>query len=193
VIPLQRLSSTPVPAEFLEPDDIETPSSLVDYELGGVALNDPSQGLKVRNWRLRLVGNDVRINADGVPEETLFTRSGITELSLTFDQNMRPYVAFVQNGQAILRWYDTLAQQQIFLDLDPATVTPRVCLDDKRPLQVGGSDVILAYVRDDNLYFRAQRDRFEIEYLLQTAVGGKLIRVGMNQKLRLQFLLEENG
>jgi hypothetical protein len=190
MIPLQRLSSVPVPAEFLEPDDLET-SSLVDYEFGGVALNDASQGLRVRTWRLRLVGNDIRINADNVPEVTLFTRNGITELSLAFDQNMRPYVAFVQNGQAILRWYDTLAQQQVFLDLDPATVTPRLCLDDKRPLQVGGSDVILAYVLNGNLYFRAQRDRFEVEYLLQADVGGKLIRIGMNQKYRLQFLLEE--
>lgn len=191
MIPLQKLSSTAVAAEFLEPDDIETPSSLVDYELGGVGLNDSSQGLKVRTWRLRLVGNDVRINADGVPETTLFTRSGITELSLAFDQNMRPYVAFVQNGQSVLRWYDTLAQQQVFLDLAAGTVTPRVCLDDKRPLQVGASDVILAYVLNGNLYFRAQRDRFEVEYLLQEDVGGRLIRVGMNRKYRLQFLLEE--
>lgn len=193
MIPLNRLSVTPQPAEFLEPDDIETPSSLVDYELGGVDLNDASQGLRVRNWRLRMVGNDVRINADGVPETTLFTRSGITELSLAFDQNMRPYVAFIQNGQAILRWYDTLAQQQVFLDLAEGTVTPRVCLDDKRPLQVGASDVILAYVLNDNLYFRAQRDRFEVEYLLQANVGGRLIRVGMNRKYRLQFLMEEVG
>lgn len=193
MIPLQILSTMPQPAEFIEPDDIETPSSLLDYELGGIALNDASQGLKVREWRLRLVGNDFRINAIGVPEVTLFTRSGVTELSLAFDQNMRPYVAFVENGQSILRWYDTLAQQQVFLDLNPGTVTPRVCLDDKRTLQVGASDVILAYVLNNNLYFRAQRDRFEIEYLLQESVNGRLIRVGMNRKYRLQFLMEEIG
>ncbi len=193
MIPLQRLSTTVVPAEFLTPDDIEAPSSLVDHELGGVGLNDASQGLRVRNWRLRLVGNDVRINADGVSEVTLFTRSGITELSLAFDQNMRPYVAFVENGQSVLRWYDTLAEQQVFLELAEGTVTPRVCLDDKRPLQVGASDVILAYVLGNNLYFRAQRDRFEIEYLLKADVGGRIIRVGMNRNYRLQFLMEEVG
>lgn len=193
MIPLQKLSTTAVPAEFLAPDDIEASSSLVDYELGGVGLNDASQGLKVRTWRLRAVANDIRISAESVPEVTLFTRSGITELSLAFDQNMRPYVAFVENGQSVLRWYDTLAEQQVFLDLAEGTVTPRVCLDDKRPLQVGASDVILAYVLNNNLYFRAQRDRFEIEYLLKADVGGRIIRVGMNRNYRLQFLMEEVG
>jgi hypothetical protein len=62
-----------------------------------------------------------------------------------------------------------------------------VCLDDKRPLQNAVSDVILAYTRSGNLYFRAQRDRYLVEYPLATAVTGTLDKVGMNTVNRLQF------
>jgi hypothetical protein len=36
-----------------------------------------------------------------------------------------------------------------------------------------------------------QRDRYEVEYLLKENVGGRLLRVGMNEVNRLQFLIEE--
>jgi hypothetical protein len=192
VIPDKKLSSVPQPSEFLVPDDAPSISPILDYELGGVALNDPSQGLQVKTWRIRLVGNDVRIDSPPtVPETTLFTLPGVTEISLTFDQNMRPVIAYVQNNQPVLYWYDTLLQTTVFQNLPADVVTPRVSLDDKRPWQVGASDVILAYVRNNNLYFAAQRDRFGVEYLLQENVNGKLIRIGMNQGFRLQFWLEE--
>jgi len=192
MIPQQKLSSTYVYAEYLAPDDGPWISSMVDYELGGAALNDPSQGLTVKPWRLRVVGNDVRIDAiPTVSEVTLFTAPGITEASLAFDQNMRPIVAYVQSGVAKLWWYDTLAQTTVVTELGADVLTPRVTLDDKRPWQVAASDVILAYVRNNNLYFRAQRDRFGVEYLLRENIDGLLLRVGMNNQRRLMFWLEE--
>ena len=47
-----RLSSVIVADHFLEPDDLETYPLLV-YELGGVGLNDPSEGLRYQVWTLR--------------------------------------------------------------------------------------------------------------------------------------------
>ena len=157
---------------YLTPDSNEA-AYLIDYELGGVALNDPSQGLRVKTWTLQLVGDDVTIYADDVAATTLFTRTGITEISLAFDQNMRPFVAFVQDGQAKYWWYDTAEGAQVFSDLAAGAVTPRCCIDDKRPTENGTSDIILAYVLNNDVYFRAQRDRFTVEYLLKSGIDGR--------------------
>lgn len=190
MIPEQRLSTVAVPSEFLSPDDEDLPT-WVAKELGGIGLNNPSQGLQVQTWTLRFVSGDIRISAPNTPEVTLFSAVGITELDLAFDQNMRPVVSYVQSGQAKFRWYDSLVESQVITDLPAGTITPRVTLDDKRFFSYGSSDVILAYVLNGNLYFRAQRDRFGVEYLLKENVGGRLIRIGMNNNNRLQFLLEE--
>lgn len=95
MIPNQVLSSIPVPRPYLEKvNDYNIP--LVDYEMGGVALNDASQGLQVKLWTLYLEGDDVKIKADDVAPTTIFTAPNITELSLTFDQSMNVVVAYVQ-------------------------------------------------------------------------------------------------
>lgn len=191
MIPEKVLSTVVLASDFLAPDDVDS-TPWIDYEMGGVGLNDPSQGLQVKTWVLRFVSPDLRLSAAGSPETTLFQAPGLTELSLAFDQNMRPAIAYVQSGEAKLYWYDSFIESVTTTVLPAGTITPRVCLDDKRTRMTGSSDVILAYVRNDNLYFRAQRDRFEVEYLLKAAVGGTLIRVGMNTVNRLQFKLQAN-
>jgi hypothetical protein len=199
MIPSNRLSSVALYADFYPPDDIDPPNSLTDYEIGGQALNDPSAGLRDRVWTV--VADEagvVRLSAPSVFETAIFTAPGITEISLTFDQNMRPFFAFVQNGQAKFRWYDTVLGANRITDLSPADRWPKVSIDDKRQsaTEQGMSDVILAYVRDGQLYFRQQRDRFEVErHLDGTAAGfpvvpGRLLRVGMNRENRLQFMFE---
>jgi hypothetical protein len=157
--------------------------------MGGVALNDPSQGMLVKVWTLTLDGDDVVVSAADVSPVVLFTQSGITELSLAFDQNMRPTVAFVAGGQATIWWFDSVEGDQVFTNLPSGSLNPRVTLDDKRAMQIqaGVTDVILAYIRSNNLYFRAQRDRYLIEYLLAAGVNRTLRKVAMNDKLRLQF------
>lgn len=194
MIPEERLSSTAVPADFIAPDDADPPNALVDYELGGVALNDASGGLQDRVWTLRAEGDTGRVyvGAPGVGESLVFTALGITELSLAFDQNMRPFIAFVQNGRAKYRWFDTVIGENRISDLDPADETPRCCMDDKRGNQtsLGTNDIILAYVRGGDLYYRQQRDRFETERLLYEGVPGRLLRVGMHKQYRLQFMFE---
>jgi hypothetical protein len=194
MIPQDRLSTEPVPAPFKPPDDVDPPNTLTDYELGGVALQDASQGLEVQTWTLRADGDtgQVFIGAALVFETLLFTAPGITELSLAFDQNMRPFVAFVQNGQAKYRWYDTVLGANRITNLDPDDISPRCTLDDKREWQVsqGANDIILAYVRGGNLYYRQQRDRYETERLLYEGVPGRFLRVGMNSQRRLQFMFE---
>ena len=194
MIPENRLSSTPVVAELYAPDDREVDSPLLDYELGGVALQDASEGLRVKEWTCYADGvtGNVYLVAPGVFDTLVFTAPGISELSLAFDQNMRPFIAYVQVGQAKFRWYDTVTGQNVITTLDPGDRNPRCCMDDKRPEQTaqGSNDIILAYTRAGSLYYRQQRDRYEVERLLTSDLpgAGRLLRVGMAKNLRLHFV-----
>jgi hypothetical protein len=188
MMPSGGLSSQVIDSAFVGARSQEV-SSVIDYEDGGAALNDASQGLQVRAWRGRLIGNDVILDADGVAPTVIYTESGITEISFSFDQNMRPVLAFVRDGLPFLRWFDGSLNQTVNYLLPVDAITPRVTLDDKRATQIGVSDVIVAYVRGGNLCTRIQRDRFLIEYVYAPVETG-LIKIGMNTKDRLQFLFE---
>lgn len=177
------------PLPYIEPDNLAF-KRLVSYERGGIALNDPSQGLDVQNWRLESDGSIVRLFSElGSPIE-LFPDSGIRQLSLTFDQNMRKVVAIEHNSGGVdLIWYDTLSaleETTFFSDIR----TPVVSLDDKRESQSGTSDVIFGYVRnsDNMLCYRQQRERFTVENeLVQLAPRSRLRNLGMTEQMRMQF------
>lgn len=191
VIPDNRLSTLLVAGLWLDADTLEN-SNLIDYEIGGIGLNDPSQGHYVQIWTLQLVGDDVIIYADNWPEEILFTRTGITELSLAFDQNMNPFVAFVENDVAKYWWYDTNLGDTTFTSLPAGSRTPRCTLDDKRQNMTSTSDIILSYIgSNDTLYFRMERERYTVERTLKTGVIGRIKRVGMNHYNRLQWLIQD--
>jgi len=165
-------------------------TKFIDYEDGGVALNDSSKGNAYQVWRGRLIRNQVLLSAPNTPEFLLFEASGITEISFTFDQNMRPVLAFVQAGIAKLRWYDPLAGAQVVTNLPANTITPKVILDDKRQTQNSKGDVILGYVRNGGLYFRQQRERYLVERLLASGIKSGILRIGFSDQLRLQFMME---
>lgn len=164
-------------------------SPLVDHEMGGVAIGDASQGLRVKLWTVDVHEGMVRVHDGGEQSEPLFPADGIERLGLAFDQNMRPFVAYMQEGVARFFWYDTLAQAFATGEI-PGARDVCCCLDDKRELQAQSSDIILAYLRGDKLCYRQQRDRYGIEYVLKDGVGGELRRVGMNTANALQFELE---
>ena len=186
MMPTNTLSTTAVPGDFLYPDNLEG-GLLRDYEYGGIALQDPSEGLRYQVWTVELVGDDVVLSAPNTPQIVQFTRSDITELSLTFDHNMNPTIAFVQAGVAKFWWFDTVLLAQVFTTLPVGSTNPRVAHDDKRAMESNTSDVMLAYVRSGNLYTRMQRDRYTIEYLQATGVTLPLRKIGMTDKNRLQF------
>lgn len=196
MMPENVLSTTPVPARFSGARSGAT-SRTVDYEDGGIAIQDPSEGLLYQRWRARLfnAGKDdafVMLDAREVPEFVWLTVPRMTEISFSFDANMQPTVAFVADGQAYLNWYDSATPGYITTTLAADVETPRVTLDDKRFLGSEGyqrSDVILAYTRGGNLYYRQQRDRYTIERLLKIGVT-PLIKIGFNRQLRLQFMHE---
>lgn len=182
------LSTVPQAAAFEEAQG-ERGVPLVDVELGGVALNDSSAGLKVKLWTLRYEAGDFIVSADGVPDTVLFSAPDVTQLALAFDQNMAPFVAYMEAGQPRFRWYDARVTGYVVVDLPADCVDLRACMDDKRLNQRAASDIILAYLRGTNLYYRQQRDRFAVEHLLASNLNARLLAIGMNTANRLQFQL----
>jgi hypothetical protein len=191
VIPDERLSVIPIYYQLLSPDS-RTPvtseeGTPADWEMGGVALNDPSQGLMVKTWKFLVSGSDIQVGPDpGGPFTTLFTAPGTTEISGSFDQNMAPHVAYVQAGVTRIWWFNPLLPGYALMTL-PGCTSPRLTIDDKRSSQRGSSDILLAYLRAGSLYYRQQRDRFATEKFLCVAPAGvyALGRFGMGIGLRV--------
>lgn len=170
---------------------------LQDWELAGVALNDSSQGLLVKLWHCTLeidnvttVGS-VYVEAPGVAKTLLFSGAGITEVGLAFDQNMNPFVAYMQGTDAKIWWYDPTVPGMTHTTLPAGCYDLRCCLDEKRPFNIANSDVVLSYIRAGNLCIRYQRDRYLTEYVLKAGVGGsaQLVSMAINNGFRLQWRL----
>ncbi len=191
MLPGNVVSSITISSDLLNPDSaVRAP--LLDYELGGVAISDSSQGLQAITWSCYIPPNtnDVMLKpGDGAP--ILFAQiAGVIELALAFDQNMRPVIAYQTLSGLFLYWYDSLAAGYITTGFGPGR-NPRLTLDDKRDFNIGNSDVIFAYIRDDGLFYRQQRDRYGIERQLDTGVSKlSLANIGMNRGLRMQFDLK---
>ncbi len=191
-LPLNALSPAAVISAWIAPDDVSRLPATVDYETGGIGLNDPSQGLLVQTWRARVSGNDVLVGPAPYTSETVVvTAAGITELSLCFDQNMRPALAYMQAGQAKLLWFDTFLGMQVITTLDVTIKSLFLTMDDKRSIAttVNFNDMLLFYIKGSTLCYRQQRDRFATERVLQTFAGPnvRIYRCGMGAGQRVQI------
>lgn len=190
MLPNDAISTVPISAPFLWPDS-QRLTFTEDFEAGGVALQDTSQGLSSHRWRCFIGQTGIHIQRDGLPDQVWVTVGGVLEVALAFDQNMRPTVAWrLDNGRIYLRWYDSLTQQYVTTDFGLAK-NPRLTLDDKRSSQVNSSDVIFVYMRDGAVYYRKQRDRYQTEMQIASGLTPNIVlrNVGMGLNWRLQFEL----
>lgn len=188
-LPGNTASALAIASRFLYPDNLVT-GPMEDWEDGGVDIQDATQGLMGYRWRCWVDGINVKAQRDGAAEVTLFSAAGISSISLAFDQAMRPHVAYTIAGQMYLRWYDSVAVAYVTTNFGMAR-NPRLALDDKRPEQLNTNDVILAYIRDNSLFYRQQRDRFAVERLLRPGLPDYTIlrNIGMGDNLRMHFEL----
>ncbi|HRN97595.1 MAG TPA: hypothetical protein PLZ58_04075 [Candidatus Saccharibacteria bacterium] len=161
----------------------------IDYELGPIAIQDPSRGSQHQIWRARMENQFVYLSAPNVAEFVLLDLPKVTEISFTFDQNARHIFAYVQDGVSWLRWYDSSVSQYVTTPING--ITPRVTLDDKRDLQRAISDVLVFYARDNSLFMRMQRDRYGVEYHLATNVTDGIVKCGMMRNLRVGVQLAQ--
>ena len=196
MLPEDRLSSPTFAGVLVNP----LPSVRdVSSHWGPVALQNPQQGLFVRLWKARVVGNQVFVGADGVAEVLYYTHpKAIAEISLAFDQNGNAYLGITDaDGAGFVYWWDSKTPGMTALALPLDCLTPKVTLDDARGFNVAVSDVVCAYVRDGVIRYRLQRESFAIEHTPGVGVGGPpatataLWHISMNKGRRLQFVRAE--
>lgn len=168
-----------------------TNSATVSYEWGGVALTDTTQGHDAFLWKLEYISGGLYLGKVGDTATLQLTiGQGISRTALAFDSNMRPTYAW-QSGleTCVLYYYDTSLNDFTQVTFE-GIYSPCLTLDDNRPQSSSISDIIFAYLKGDQLCYRQQRDRFLTEYVLATVEQKHLVRVGMNKKHRLQFMLK---
>lgn len=186
-LPQNQLSAVPVPAAYLRPDDHARVNPLYDYERGGVALNDASQGINGWDWKAWVEEDDILLaRAPYDSPTTLITAAGTTWISLAFDQNMRPALAYMQAGVCKLYWYDTTIPGPTTTTFANCT-SPMLCMDDKRQGADPWNDILFVYVRAGSIRYRQQRDRYNTERTLVAVDPGHIVQVGMAQNLRVQI------
>lgn len=189
MLPDSVLSTQTIKAAFRYPRNLRR-DDVTDYSLGGIGLQNASQGLETNVWRGSLSNGVVSIETLGVPSTTIYTDAGMQRFSFTFDQNMNVAIAFDTDTSSHLWWFDTTIPGYSLVNLPVGSKYATVGLDDHRRMQTGNSDIILAYIRDGVLYFRAQRERFLVEHTLRSGLEGFGIRqTGLNEALRFQFQL----
>lgn len=197
MLPGGILSSPAQPAAFIAPRNSVLPRpELVDQHLGGNDINDASAGVQVQIWTADASdGTNVYLSAPSVviPELVLTVMDGIAWVGLAFDQLMRPVIVYTKpDDSAWIYWFDGSADAFVSTELPVGSGIPFTCLDDTRALEGGSSDVVVAYVRSATLYYRQQRDRYDVEYSLTSVDPAKtFMQMGMNAGNRLQFLFEE--
>lgn len=189
------LIQPPIISPYLYPDNlVATP--LEDWELGGIGLSDPSQGLEVQAWHLYVTGSilttAVWVTSAATGPIQLFALANITWARLAFDQNMRPVVSYVAGGAPGFWWWDPTIPGTTFTALPSTIINPCVTMDDKRAqqTQLGNNDVVMCYINITNLCYRLQRDRYGVEYVWMTNVNHILAnpyvnKIGMGTGLRL--------
>lgn len=186
---------------YLPPDNVE-PTDLEDWEMGGVGLSDPSEGMQVQVWHLLVHGTglttSVWVDAPNTPPTQIFALADITWARLAFDQNMHPVISFMAAGLPGFYWWDPTIPGTTTTYLPSTVYRPCVTLDDKRAQQInlGNADVVMAYINLSNLCYRLQRDRYGTEYVwlanITTLISNPFVnRIGMTEGLRL--LLEIHG
>jgi hypothetical protein len=203
-LPQDSASSSPLIADYLSPyDRYKTP--LVDWERGGIALADPSEGVDFQVWKLVYDGDEESPTYGDFtlyPEDegdpvVVINVPDVRNVALAFDPNCHVFIAYyLKDGSAKYYWYDTLASDYTTDTLPAGSTAPAACLDDHRDIQVreGVSDIIMAYTRGGIVYYRQERDRFLTERQIGTGVGSSPVdRVGMTWNLRLKFLIGGEG
>ena len=158
-------------------------SMLADYEYGGTNIYEATQSFSTL-WKCFYKDGQIKLSNDQVNHE-LLTVADVKSLSFAFDLNMRPMIAYSTTSSSFLYWYDTSLAAQITTELGSAYSFMQLSLDDNRHSQTANADVILAYIKNNKLFMRIQRERFQIEHEL--AEAKQLKQIGMMKNNRFGF------
>lgn len=186
MIPEGRLSTIPVVSAIIG-GRAGNITETQDYEDGPKYLSDTQDGLLKYIWQAIKTQRGISLNSITTINFTAYVKTNIKELSFTFDQNGRYSICMIVAKDCLLYWYDPLVSKYTTLNLGHGYESPKLFLDDKRYQQNAINDMLMFYLRDRNLCYRRQRDRFLDEIILAKSVDGKIRKVGMSRNLRVQI------
>lgn len=190
------------------PDAI-SPDYLTQFSFGPIALQDPSEGILARVWRVRVDGNDVylaRANDanDGYDAEILlFTiedgLAPVLEVDLAFQQNGDPIVVAERatggsgSSEVWLYHFDALAGEFTFESLGPGR-TPRSIMD--RP-NFDDSEVLIFFITvpDGKIQVRGQLSDYEdtADILELDTTNLFLEEVALSRQNALEIIIAERN
>jgi len=195
-LPTDALSILNVGKQLRYPNNLATDLLLKDYSFGPIAIGDGVAGVDVKVWEFSYIGNDVVCKPidESLPSTVLFTKPGITELSGTFSQGGRAAVAYMAGGSAWIWWYHSTFSAYDHYELIGCS-SPKLRLDEPHLIatSIDKNDMILVYIKSNNLYYRQQRSKFETEILLTDAVVGvgyRISAMGMDNSNRLHIEIQ---
>ena len=142
----------------------------VAYTQGGPEFANAALGLMGYVWKAYVDEQDqIIVKREDLDElHVITTKQNITQLDLTIDQNMLPFLTYVANGLPYYYHFNASNSTYSEVALDPSIKFPRCELDMREEHNIPSSDIILAYTRDGNLCYRVQRERFSKEYIIAT-------------------------
>lgn len=154
--------------KFLYPKNLHHAMTIA-YTEAGPKLTDTQYGLTGYIWKAFVRGNQIVLQRIDLSEEHIMvTKDNITQVDVTFDQTMRPFIVYVADNQAYYLHYNktTFNYEEVTL---PSNVTfPRCELDMRNPDEIPFSDIILGYINGNNLCYALQRERFTVEHVIAT-------------------------
>lgn len=173
MIPDNKLSATPVRSDFLVP---ERDSLLVD-----TSIHPETHEFVVCSYLDRVVS----YTHQGQTVHVITLGDDITSISFTLDLNLRPILVYVKNNSTFMYWFNSAIGKMDTTEWGVNYKFPQVALDENRIENSAQSDVIFAYIRDNQLCLRNQRDRFTVQTIL--ADTPRLKQIGMLKNNRFGF------
>lgn len=167
--------------------------SAYDVKIGPVNLSESNGRLDSRYWLVYQLADKVVIrgaiddNTWSEPTELFTELATITAISLSFDNLGRPVLAYQKNGGVYLWFYDSQLGDATIKTISTVGLTPVVDFDIKEDTSSVDADIMLYYVKEDSIYYRLQRDRFDVEYYTGVSEPNvKLRRAGVTSDNRFQ-------
>lgn len=184
-IPALTLMPFPMPGDFAYTVRAER-DQLVDFEQGGIALNNGSQGTDVQLWSGIYTGGDFVLSAPSAAPTSVWSRPGVIRFGFSFDQNMQPVIAYEDAAGAHVRFFGNNGQFDI-QDLEAGATNVCISADDNRSFNTVNRNVILGYNVGNSLNARVQLESYRTPHVLDGAFPYALTACGPGTNYRYRY------
>lgn len=186
MIPNNAFIDPPLPAPFNSPYNLP-PSQLSRACRGGIALNNASRGRDFQNWYVWWEEGVAYFGPEATPLVAAGSLPipGVTQISMAFDNNMNPILAWMDATGAHIRYFSAATTSYVIIDITGAT-SCLVVVDDPRNFYNANSDAVFAYTLSTGLWYRYQRENYSVARQVDNRPN-RLMRMGMGTQNRFQF------